>query len=301
MTSLELIGVLGATSTSGAIWLMLHGRRVSAQARLRRRLGLLGAQSNGLVRESAEAGMPVMDRFLAGAGVDWTPARLLGRFAALLAISVLLGAIMGSAMLSVAAGLGGCAALWMLVSKARARRLALCDEQMPQALEIVSLALRAGHALPSALRLAADESPAPLSDELHRVVRENSLGRPLNEVIASFAKRLKGCAAVETFTVAVLVLSETGGNLITVIERIVESARARSNYNAKLRAMTAEGRQSAKLLGALPAIFAGLTISVDPTYLDTLRTSGGFSIAMVAVGMWIAGILWTRRIIRPLT
>jgi len=301
MTSLELIAVLGATSMSGAVLLTLHGRKASATARLRRRMGRLGDNSTGLVRESAEAGMPIMDRFLAGAGVEWTPGRLLARLAVVGALSVLLGAVMGSAMLSVAATMGGIAALWILVAKARARRLALCDEQMPQALEIVSLALRAGHALPSALRLAADESPAPLSDELHRVVRENSLGRPMNEVIAAFAHRLKGCAAVETFTVAVLVLTETGGNLITVIERIVESARARSNYNARLRALTAEGRQSAKLLAALPAIFAGLTISVDPNYLETLRTPGGATIAVVAFCMWMAGIVWTRRLVRPLT
>ncbi|MBT8494007.1 MAG: type II secretion system F family protein, partial [Deltaproteobacteria bacterium] len=195
---------------------------------------------------------------------------------------------------------GGIAGLYILLSRARARRLALCDEQMPQALEIVALALRAGHALPGALRLAAEECPAPLSTELHRVTRENSLGRPMTECIADLARRLTGCASVETFAVAVLVLQETGGNLITVLERIVDSARARSSYRARLRALTAEGRQSAKLLAALPLIFAGLTISVDPTYIDTLKTSGGTTIAMIAVGMWLAGVLWVRRIVRPL-
>jgi len=253
------------------------------------------------MRESAEAGMPALDKLLAGAGADWTPGRLLSWLVLAVIGGALMGVVMGSASMALATALGGVAVLWVLLAKARAKRLALCDEQMPQALEIVSLALKAGHALPSALRLAADETPSPISDELHQVVRENSLGRPMNEVIAGFAKRLKGCAAVETFAVAVLVLSETGGNLINVIERIVENSRARSSYNARLRALTSEGRQSAKLLAAMPAVFAGLVMWVDPTYTETLSTPTGMVIAAIAGGMWLCGIFWTRQLVRPLS
>ena len=117
---------------------------------------------------------------------------------------------------------------------ARARRLAQCDEQMPQALEIMALALRAGHALPGALHLASQETPAPLCHELRLAHEQHQLGRPIAEVLQAMGQRLPGCAAVETFVVAVAVLQETGGNLIQVIDRIVENARARAGYQAML-------------------------------------------------------------------
>lgn len=299
MNSLELTAVVGTTSFASAIWVMVLGKRAAARERLRRRLGRLGEGSADLVRTVGDD-RSFTDKFLAGSGLTWTTSQLLLRIAGAVLLGVLLGVAAGSVFLSMTTACAGIGAVWFLVNKARQRRLAQCDEQMPQALEIVGLALRAGHALPGALRLAAEECPSPLSEEIGRVVHEHSLGRPMNDVITRFATRLQGCAAVETFTVAVLVLQETGGNLIHVIERIVENARARASYNARLRALTAEGRQSAKLLSALPAIFAILTISVDPMYLETLRTRGGMTIAMIAVGMWIAGVLWTRRLVRPL-
>lgn len=299
MTNLELISVLCATSLTGSLLLGIWSRRLAARARLRRRLGRLGDAHAALVVDHSE--VSIASRLLAGTGLGWTAGQLVARLLAVVTVGIVLGIGAGSAALSVTATMGGVAGLLLLLRKARARRMALCDEQMPQALEIVSLALRAGHALPGAMALAADECPAPLSDELRRLVRENSLGRPMSEVIVSFATRLAGCAAVETFAVAVLVLQETGGNLINVLERIVESARARASYRARLRALTSEGRQSAKLLAALPAVFAGLAISVDPTYLETMRTPGGLTIAAIAVGMWIAGILWVRQLIKPLS
>jgi tight adherence protein B len=197
--------------------------------------------------------------------------------------------------------LGGCVALWVVVHRARARRLALCDEQLPQALEIIALAMRAGHALPGALQLAAQEAPAPLSHELQRAHDEHQLGRPIHEVLVRMGERLPGCEAVNTFVVAVAVLQETGGNLIAVIDRIVDNARSRAGYQARLRALTAEGRQSARLLAFLPGAFFVLAMATDPTYADTLlRDRGGQVIGLVAIGLWALGLLWTRRLVRPL-
>jgi tight adherence protein B len=100
--------------------------------------------------------------------------------------------------------------------------------------------------------------------------------------------------------VAVLVLQETGGNLITVIDRIVENSRARASYQARLRALTAEGRQSAKLLALLPGAFALLMAVTAPEHMRLLVVdSGGRMIALIALGLWIVGILWTRRLVQP--
>jgi tight adherence protein B len=90
--------------------------------------------------------------------------------------------------------------------------------------------------------------------------------------------------------------------LIQVIDRIVENARARSGYQTRLRALTAEGRQSARMLALMPIGFFVLAMASDPNYAGTLlHDSGGRMILLVAVGLWLVGIAWTRRLVRPMT
>ncbi len=294
---LAFVAVLALGAAAMLVW---YGRRATAAAALRRRLGQLAAPGgrDALVRDEASG----LLRLLAESGLAWTPGQLVARAAVAVALGALAGAALGSGTMAVVLALGGCVALWAIVRRARARRLALCDEQLPQALEIMALAMRAGHALPGALQLAAQEAPAPLCHELQRAHDEHQLGRPIHEVLARMGERLPGCEAVGTFVVAVAVLQETGGNLISVIDRIVDNARSRAGYQARLRALTAEGRQSARLLALLPGAFFVLAMASDPSYAGTLLGDpGGQMIGLVAVGMWVMGMLWTRRLVRPLT
>src|SRR5262249_61361690 len=122
------------------------------------------------------------------------------------------------------------------------KRLIKCDQQMPQALQLMVLALRAGHALPGALALAARESPPPLRDELRQAVEEHSLGSAIGTVIERLAGRLRECEAAQTFAVAILVLEQTGGNLISGIGRLIEKSRMRTPYQARPLALHARGR-----------------------------------------------------------
>jgi len=83
-----------------------------------------------------------------------------------------------------------------------------------------------------------------------------------------------------------------------VIDRIIENARARAQYRAKLRALTAEGRASAKMLAVMPLAFAVLAAVVDPQYGATLLGSAGGNVVLAAtVALWLAGILWTQRLV----
>jgi tight adherence protein B len=300
IANLVFIGVFAGVLAMG---LLLLSRKVRAADNLRRRLGQLESrqsESDGLLREHTDEseGFKVM---LAESGLGWTMGMFFSRLAMVAVVGLMFGLMLGSGFLGFVLSFGGMAALYIVVRGARARRLAKCDEQMPQALEIMSMALRAGHALPRALELASEEAPEPLCHELRRAHEEHKLGRPIGEVLEAFGERLPGCDAVNTFVVAVLVLQETGGNLISVIDRIVENARARSSYQARLRALTAEGRQSAKLLALLPGIFGVLAMTADPTYAEVLLyDSGGRMITLAAAGLWLFGILWTRRLVRPM-
>ncbi len=296
--AVSLLAFLSIMGVALAMLLLWNARRSTSADTLRRRLGERKTNRDDLVRE-ADAGLAT---WLAESGLGWTSAQLAARVMVAALLGLVLGAAVGSGALSFIFALLGCVAMWIIVRRARARRLAQCDEQMPQALEIMALALRAGHALPGALALAAQETPSPLCHELRRANDEHGLGRPIAEVLAAMGERLPGCAAVETFVVAVAVLQETGGNLIQVIDRIVENARARSGYQTRLRALTAEGRQSARMLALLPVGFFLLAFAGDRKYMGMLiHDSGGRMVLFVAIALWLAGLLWTRRLVRPMT
>jgi tight adherence protein B len=282
--------------------LLWQARRIARRDTLRRRLGRLESGGDPLLAAGDGDGeRGGLHQLLLESGLGWTVGQLASRALLAAGCGAIVGIAAGSGFLGAMLALAGALALLVFVRAARAQRLKKCDSQMPQALEIMGLALRAGHALPSAVALAAAETPAPLALELRRASDEHALGRPLPEVLESLGQRLPGCEAVNTFVVAVLVLQETGGNLISVIDRIVENARARSSYQSRLRALTAEGRSSAKLLALLPGAFAVLAAVTDPTYADfMLRDPAGQMVALIAAGMWAAGILWTRRLVRAL-
>ncbi|MDX2090211.1 MAG: type II secretion system F family protein [Kofleriaceae bacterium] len=294
------LAFVGVLSLALAVFLAWNARRTRAHEALVRRLGERTAEDarDGLMREEADG----IARFLAESGLGWTPSELISRVGAAAVVGLLFGVALGSGALAFIFGLGGCLTMWILVRRTRARRLAQCDDQMPQALEIMALALRAGHALPGALQLAAAETPAPLCHELARAHEEHQLGRPIADVLAAMSARLPGCTSIDTFVVAVAVLQDTGGNLIAVIDRIVESARARAGYQTRLRALTAEGRQSARMLGALPVGFFFLALLSAPSHTAMLiNDSGGRVILFVCIALWLTGLTWTRRLVRPLS
>ncbi len=237
-----------------------------------------------------------MAKLLAEAGLSWTPRDLAIRMMMAGAGGALIGAILaGHAFHAVLLGGGGIGVFPLWVMAKRSERLTRCDEQLPQALQLMILALRAGHALPGALALAARESPKPVRDELRRAVDEHGLGRPIGQVIANLSARLPTSDAAQTFAVAVLVLEQTGGNLIEVLDRLVENARARTQYKAKLKALTTQGRWSAWILCGMPFAFALVAAVLDPTYVPSLMAHK--MLFLVFFGLWTPGVLWTVRLV----
>lgn len=289
-------------SALGSAALVVSARRMRARLNLRRRLGQLaspGATGGNLERKNALDESSELGRLLSQSGLEWDLSTFVTRAVFAASGGLVAGLLMGSAPMGGVLALFGLLGLWMFLRQARFRRLAQCNEQMPQALEIMSLALRAGHALPNAVALAAAEAPSPIADELRRAADEHALGRPVAQVLEAMGERLPGCDAVNTFVVAVLVLQETGGNLISVIDRIVENARSAAAYRGRLNALTSEGRTSAKLLAALPVAFALLAGTADAGYSDFFLTDGtGQMLGGFALLWWLAGILFTRRLVK---
>jgi tight adherence protein B len=273
-----------------AMTAFLRAREIRARTEeLRRRLGAPEQYEIYTVRGN-------LARLLAEAGLAWAPRDFIARALIAGAAGALAGAaLLGQAFHAFLFAAAGFSVIPLWVVGKRSERLRRCDEQLPQALQIMILALRAGHALPGALALAAREAPQPIRSELRRAVDEHGLGRPLGQVVANLSARLPTSDAAQTFAVAVLVLEQTGGNLIEVMDRLVDNARARSQYRAKLQALTTQGRWSAWILCSMPFAFAAVAAMLDPNYLPSLMEHK--MLFVLFFGLWLPGVAWTLKMV----
>ncbi|MFN3200741.1 MAG: type II secretion system F family protein [Bradymonadia bacterium] len=191
---------------------------------------------------------------------------------------------------------------YLLLMRKRRLRIGRIEEQLPEALEMMTISLRAGHSLAQTIRLTADELQPPLQEEFRRVAEEQALGRGIDEALVAMSKRLQEARTMRTFVVSVMVLRQTGGNLIEVLESIIDTMRQQGQYARKLNAMTAEGRSSARTLALLPPGFATMAYLAGPDYIGNLiNDSLGRTMLIIAVALWILGVTWVRRLVKPRT
>jgi len=298
MTLLAALAAALVFATVQAAFLWRRVRHHELEARVRARLGL-SDPAQPLLRATSGWSARRAER-LGQAGLAWTPSGFVMRS---LASALVLGAL--GALAAGPAGALGLAGLGVLLTHlwvVRKRRLRVerVSAQLPRALELMVLALRAGHALPRALELAAEEVPAPAGAELRRVADEHALGRPLEQAFGGLARRLEGSEAVRTLVTGVLVLRQTGGNLMEVIERIIETLQAQEQYRLRLRSLTAESRSSGAILAGLPLAFAVLATLADAGYMRLFVSEpSGRAIGLSALALWLCGVVWMRRMLRP--
>lgn len=254
-------------------------------------VGWLGRQ--GWVKHLA----PVLSQ----AGIDGTAERFVLRAAGgLLGVSVFgslvgRGPVAGLALgLLAAIGVGG------YVAGRRRSRLTALDAQLPQALELMALSLRAGQTLEGGIRLVSVETADPLGGELRRCYQEYELGRPIEQALVQMGQRLDASRSLFTFVEAVLVLKQTGGNLVEVIDKIGATLRAQASYEARFRALTAEGRLSGVILAAMPLlVVVGVLLSEGSYFTPLVTREGGRWFLGIAVVLWGLGVFWMSRLLRP--
>ena len=180
-------------------------------------------------------------------------------------IGQLRGNYLGGAILAVA--LGALPFFYMRIKKGRKSRLV--EKQLPDAMELLARSLRAGHTLPSAIELASQETPYPLGAELRITYEEQRLGIRMAEALQHMVDRVDS-RDLRYFVTAVLIQTETGGNLAEIMEKISQLIRDRLKVKSKVRGLTAEGRYSALVLGALPFVMFVLLYVLRKDYVMTL-------------------------------
>jgi tight adherence protein B len=194
-----------------------------------------------------------------------------------------------------AAGALGLPTLLLLV--ARERRSQRLSEQLPEALDMMSRSLRAGHAFTSAFEVVASEMPEPVAIEFARAFESQRLGLPVEQAIVQMTERAPGNRDIKIFAVSAVIQKETGGNLAEILGGIAETIRARYRFYGKLRALTAEGRASGLILGSLPILMAILLRIVNPEYMSRLVTDPlGHMFVLFAVLSWAFGVIWLYRL-----
>ncbi len=179
----------------------------------------------------------------------------------------------------------------------RKRRLKAFARQLPEALELISRALRAGHSLASGISLVADEMPDPICSEFSRCYEAQNLGIPLDEALEEMTERVPNLD-LRFFATAVILQRQTGGDLAEILDKIGHLIRERFKIWGQIQALTGEGRLSGIVLLALPPVLFITMYRLNPGYVMMLfEDPMGHKMLAVAVIMQVLGALVIRKII----
>ena len=239
-------------------------------------------------------------RLLETAALKWKPARLLQCSLALfvagfLAATVATGNRHSLAALAVGAVLG-LIPLWYVRRMSR-RRINAFEAQFPDFLEFVSRSMRAGHAFSVAIEMAYREFSEPLAGELRRAFEEQNLGQPLEIVLRKLSERVPSMD-VQFFVSAVLLQKRTGGNLAELLDKLAQLIRDRFKLRARIRAASAQGLMSGRVLSAIPAAVAAIMFVVNPEYARFfIDDPVGPQLLAATVTLQLVGYLIIRKIV----
>ena len=239
-----------------------------------------------------------LDALLLHSGESWT----IPKFFKLSALSALAAGFVGIVLnlnfpiVLLIASIGSLLPLFYVVRLKR-KRLDKFEEQLPEAIDTICRSLRAGHAFNSAFTLVGEELPDPIAMEFRMTIEENNLGININEAMQNLAQRVP-LTDLKFFVVAVMIQRETGGNLAEILGNISNIIRERFKLRRQIGVMTAEGRLSAKILGAMPIIMLMLMSVLNPTYGPLMfHSPTGIYTLKIGAFMMVLGFIWMRSII----
>jgi tight adherence protein B len=185
--------------------------------------------------------------------------------------------------------------LWLLWR--RKRRLKAFAVQLPDALEMLARALRAGQSLAAGFNMAAGEMGPPIGKEFGRVFEEQNLGIPLEESLNEMAERIPNLD-LKFFVTAVILQRQTGGDLAEILDKIGSLIRQRFQIWGQVQALTGEGRLSGIVLMALPVLLFVTVYYLNPTYIMLLFTDPlGKKMLAIAIFLQVVGALVIRKIV----
>jgi len=264
-----------------------------------------------LVRRPREGPLPAIDRFVsrtrAGSGLALLIEQSGVRTTPSAVVVFSLGAAAGCGLLAamfvqqpivlVAAAAVGAFAPFVWLRHRRSTRLKRFEEQFPEALDLLSRAIRAGHAFQTALGMAADEMPAPVGPELKTTFDQQNFGLPLRDALNQLSERVN-LLDVRFFVTAILIQRETGGNLSEILDNLAHVVRERFKVQRQVRVHTAHGRFTGYVLLTLPAFLAIALSFINSDHMKPLfHEHMGQMMLIGAMILQAIGYVWIRKVV----
>src|SRR5262249_33494495 len=186
---------------------------------------------------------------------------------------------------------------WLWLWNKRRTRLKKFASQLPDALELVARALRAGHSLAAGMHVVAEEMPSPIADEFGRVYEEQNLGIPIEEALKSMCDRVPNLD-LRFFVTSVAIQRQTGGDLAEILDKIGYVVRERYRILGQVKALTGEGRLSGLVLIALPFGLFLMMLHMKPDYVSLLWTDPlGVKMSIFGLVLQVLGAYAIKKIV----
>ncbi len=255
------------------------------------------SRAEGVAEDRGSLGM--IESALEQANMPIRPGEaIVGTIGLAIIAGIVAGALMQSLFWGVGLGILVLVIAVMLVNRVATKQRKRFESQLPDTLNLIATSLRAGYSLLQAVEAVSQEAPEPTRREFGRSMTEIRLGKSINDALQDIANRMQS----QDFDWAVLAIAiqrEVGGNLAEVLQTTAETMLHRNRLRREMKALTAEGRISAIVLGALPFFLFGIIWLVNPDYIQPLiESTTGIIMIIGSFILILIGIFWLTRIIK---
>ena len=295
------------------IYLTVFGKSISLNNRINRRLDMLekgGSREQVMEQLRKEMGQHMKSRSIPiyailadkaqKANIAFTPPQIL-ILMGVLAVVAFVGLTVGTATsapiriaISLVMGVGG---VYVWINNKAKKRLAMIEEQLPDAVELMVRSLRVGHPFSSALTIVAKEVPDPLASEMGIISDEAAYGRDVGEALKAMAERLD-MQDLRFLAVAVTIQQQSGGNLAEILDGLAKVIRARFKLFRRVKAITAEAKWSGMFLSGFPiAALVGINVIQPNYYADVKGTAAFIPACLVVAGFLVANVFVMRALV----
>lgn len=314
---ISVLVFLSVTLLMEAIYLFWRARRGAAAMRLNRRLDLLSQSTSAdgqrsLIKQrrlsdisslakllGSLSFMPKLEQYIAQSALSWTVSSLILTSSTAASLGLAIAALTANPAffgLACAVVLGSLP--WAYVARTRGKRLRKLEQQLPDALDLITRAMRAGHSLPLGIQLLTEEMADPIASEFRLVHEQVSFGVSLQQALANLCDRVP-LTDFRYFVVSVLIQRQSGGNLTEVLGNLSRLIRERLKLLGRVRVLSAEGRMSAWVLGILPFFLGALLQLFNPTFMGPFWSDPlGIKMLKILLTMMALGIFVLTRIVK---
>lgn len=293
---------VGVVMIVEGLYLVAFGKSIRANSRVNRRLALLeqGKDHEDVLQTLRKEAnqhrkalhiplVSILNKKAAQANIAFTPRTLfmimliVTMFAFVMLLILTDAGMLTSALIGILIGVGG--VYWWLNGKAK-KRMALFEEQLPDAVDLIVRSLKVGHPFSSAINVVATEMADPIGSEFGMIADEATYGMDVHEALTDMAHRID-IQDVYFLAVAVGIQARSGGNLAEILDGLSKVIRSRFKLFRRVKAITAEATWSGWFLSMFP-IFALIGVNlINPNYYDAVRTTSYFVPACIFVAVML--------------